>query len=94
MLRTNAELLSPLSTPPHGSKLPVEVVAPRRDKYLPLADSRAFTDACPHARLTVLDSISHVVPTLSPRDLRGLAQLDAVLVRLLAGARAPSYSRS
>ena len=93
VLRTNAELLSPLSTAAR-IEAPVEVVAPRRDKYLPLADSRAFTDACPHARLTVLDSISHVVPTLSPRDLRGLAQLDAVLVRLLAGARAPSYSRS
>ena len=93
MLRANAELLSPLSVAAR-IQAPVEVVAPRRDKYLPLADSLAFTDACPPARLTVLGSISHVVPTLSPRDLRGLAQLDAVLVRLLAGARAPSYSRS
>jgi pimeloyl-ACP methyl ester carboxylesterase len=92
-LQANAELLSPLTVAAR-TRAAVEVVAPRRDKYLPLADSIAFTDACPLARLTVLGSISHVVPTLSPRDVRGLAQLDAVLVRLLAGARAPSYSRS
>ncbi len=91
-LRANVELLSPVA---HAAdvRAPVEVVVPRRDKYLPLADSYRFSIACPRARLTVLDALSHVVPTVSPSDVRGLAQLDAVLVRLFAGARAPSYSR-
>lgn len=90
-LRVNVELLSPTS---HASNVeaPVELVVPRADKYIPLADSIAFAEACPTARLTVLDSLSHVVPTLSATDVRGLAQLDAVLVRLFAGARTPSYS--
>jgi pimeloyl-ACP methyl ester carboxylesterase len=90
-LRANVGLLSPVS---HADRVaaPVELVVPRADKYLPLADGMAFAEACPTARLTVLDSLSHVVPTLSPTDLRGLAQLDAVLVRLFAGARSPSYS--
>ena len=91
-LRANVELLSPVA---HAASVaaPVEVVVPRQDKYLPLADAYGFSVACPRARLTVLGALSHVVPTLSPSDVRGLAQLDAVLVRLFAGARAPSYSR-
>jgi pimeloyl-ACP methyl ester carboxylesterase len=89
-LRATMELLSPVS---HADRVqaPVELVVPREDKYIPLADGVAFAEACPSARLTVLDSLSHVVPTLSPTDARGLAQIDAVLVRLFAGAR-PSYS--
>jgi pimeloyl-ACP methyl ester carboxylesterase len=90
-LRANVALLSPTSHA-GGVTAPVEVVVPREDKYLPFADARAYADACPHARLTVLDSLEHVVPTVSPFDLRSLAQLAAVLVRLFAGARTPAYS--
>lgn len=90
-LRANVALLSPSA---HAARVerPVEVVVPRADKYIPLADAARFAEACPTARLTVLDSLSHVVPTVSPFDLRGLAQLDAVLVRLFAAARSASYS--
>jgi pimeloyl-ACP methyl ester carboxylesterase len=89
-LRANLQLLSAVS---HAAavRAPVELVVPREDKYIPLADGVAFAEACATARLTVLDSLSHVVPTLSPTDMRGLAQLDAVLVRLFSGARSPSY---
>lgn len=85
--------LSPVTTA-SGIKAPVELVVPRADKYVPFADATTFAEACPTARLTVLESLAHAVPRVSPAATRDLARLDGVLVRLLAAARAPaSYSR-
>jgi pimeloyl-ACP methyl ester carboxylesterase len=73
---------------------PVELVVGRSDKYFPPADAAAFARACPQARLTVLDSLEHAVPSFSPAAARDLLRLDGVLVRLLAAARGTqSYSR-
>ena len=58
----------------------------RADKYIPLADAVSFADACPTARLTILESLTHVVPTVSPKAARDLARLDRALVRLLAAS--------
>ena len=68
---------------------PVELVVGRRDKYVPLEDAAAFAESCPTARLTVLESLEHVVPRLAVREVRELARLDGALVRMLAS----SYSR-
>ena len=61
----------------------------RSDKYVPLEDAVAFAEACPAARLTVLESLGHVVPRLVVQEARDLARLDRALVRTLAA----SYSR-
>lgn len=65
---------------------PVELVVAREDKYIPLADATSFANACPRARLTVIESLAHAVPRLSPREARDLARLNGVLVRLLAAS--------
>ncbi|MBA3380381.1 MAG: hypothetical protein H0T97_00750 [Actinobacteria bacterium] len=82
-LRAGVELLSPIIV---ASRLeaPVELVVARADKYISLADALAFAEACPTARLTILESLTHVVPTLSPAAARDLARFDGILVRLLA----------
>jgi dienelactone hydrolase len=68
---------------------PVEVVVAREDKYVPLEDALAFMRVCSAARLTILDSLQHAVPSLSLGDVRDLVRLDRALVRMLAA----SYSR-
>jgi pimeloyl-ACP methyl ester carboxylesterase len=68
---------------------PVELVVARADKYVPLADALAFASSCPTARLTILDSLEHVVPRLAVGEARDLARLNGALVRTLAAA----YSR-
>jgi pimeloyl-ACP methyl ester carboxylesterase len=74
---------------------PVDIVVGATDKYFPAIDAEAFARACASARLTVLDSLEHAVPSLSPGAARDLLRLDGVLVRLLAAARDPtSYSRA
>jgi pimeloyl-ACP methyl ester carboxylesterase len=72
---------------------PAELVVAREDKYIPLEDARSFTRACPTARLTVIESLTHAVPRLALAEARDLARLDGALVRLLARARTQSYSR-
>jgi acetyl esterase/lipase len=64
----------------------VELVVARSDKYVPLADALAFVAVRPGTRLTVLESLEHVVPRLAVRDLRDLARLDAALVRTLTAS--------
>jgi dienelactone hydrolase len=68
-----------------GIRAPVEVVVGREDKYLPLADCERYAAACPAARLTVLDSLTHAVPSV--REVRDVAWLDGALVRALASVR-------
>jgi pimeloyl-ACP methyl ester carboxylesterase len=80
--------LSPVSGASRISA-PVELVVAREDKYIPFADATSFAEACTRARLTVLDSLAHAVPSLSPAHARDLARLHGVLARLVAA----SYSR-
>ena len=84
-LRASVEALSPLAVAGEIAA-PVELVVARHDKYIPLADATSFAKACPVARLTILESLTHVVPTVSPTAVRDLARLDRVLVRLLAAS--------
>jgi len=81
-VRTAIDAITPISVA-HRIGAPVELVVARRDKYIILADATSFAEACASARLTVLDSLEHAVPALSPRAVRDLARLDGVLVRLL-----------
>jgi pimeloyl-ACP methyl ester carboxylesterase len=86
--------LSPLAVA-HRIAAPVELVIGRADKYFPPADAAAFARACPSARLTVLESLEHAVPSFSPAAARDLFKLNGVLVRMFASARsAESYSFS
>jgi len=87
-LRAGVDLLSPLTVATRITA-PVELVVARADKYITLADALSFEATCPTARLTILESLTHVVPTISPTAARDLARFDAILVRLLAA----SYSR-
>jgi pimeloyl-ACP methyl ester carboxylesterase len=72
-----------------GIDAPVELVVAREDKYIPLSDARAFASACRGARLTILDSLEHVVPHLALDSAPDLVRLNTALVRTLAAA----YSR-
>jgi pimeloyl-ACP methyl ester carboxylesterase len=85
------ESLASLSTVRGAGRIeaPVEIVVARTDKYIPLADSLAFVEACPQARLTILESLEHAVPRLAVGEARDLARLNGALVRMLAA----SYSR-
>jgi pimeloyl-ACP methyl ester carboxylesterase len=71
---------------------PVELVVARNDKYIPLEDAAAFARACPSARTTVIESLEHAVPRVSPAATRDLARLDGVAVRFLAATCSSSYS--
>jgi pimeloyl-ACP methyl ester carboxylesterase len=87
-LRDAIDAISPISVARRISA-PVELVVAREDRYITLADATSFAEACPSTRLTVLGSLAHAVPELSPTAVRDLARLDGILVRLLAAA----YSR-
>jgi pimeloyl-ACP methyl ester carboxylesterase len=87
-LRAAIDVISPISVA-HRIVAPVELVVAREDKYITLADATSFAEACAGARLTVLGSLAHAVPDVSPTAVRDLARLDGVLVRMLAAA----YSR-
>jgi len=84
-LRTGVDLLSPITVATQITA-PVELVVARADKYIALADALSFAEACPTARLTILESLTHVVPTISPTAARDLARFDGILVRLLVDA--------
>lgn len=82
-LRTGVDLLSPITVATQITA-PVELVVARADKYIALADALSFAETCPTVRLTILESLTHVVPTISPTAARDLARFDGILVRLLA----------
>ena len=84
-LRAAVGLLSPITVAAQITA-PVELVVARADKYIALADALSFSAMCPTARLTILESLTHVVPTISPSAARDLARFDGILVRLLAAS--------
>lgn len=81
-VRANMRAVSPLATV-EKIVAPIELVVPRADKYIPLADSTSFAEACPTARLTILESLEHAVPSVSLAGARDLEQLNGVFVRFL-----------
>ena len=87
-LRAAIDVISPISVA-HRIAAPVELVVAREDKYITLVDATSFAEECTSSRLTVLGSLAHAVPDLSPAAVRDIARLDGVLVRMLAAA----YSR-
>ena len=84
-IRATAKALSPLHV---ASRLqaPVELATAPRDRYFPVAESRALTASSPYVRLTVTSLLAHATPRLSPRYLAELGQLNGFFVRALAAA--------
>lgn len=68
--------------------VPIELAAPPKDKYFPLAESRTIVDAAPDARLTVTATLEHAIPTGSADGLGDLAAFNGFVVRVLRTAAA------
>ena len=68
-------------------RAPVEIVTAPRDRYFPVAESRALVDASPRVRLTVTSLLAHATPRLDPRYLAELGRLNGFFVRSLLAAR-------
>ena len=85
-VRATVEELSPLRAAP-GLRAPVEIVTAPRDRYFPVAESRALVDASPRVRLTVTSLLAHATPRLDPRYLAELGRLNGFFVRSLLAAR-------
>jgi pimeloyl-ACP methyl ester carboxylesterase len=85
-VRATIEVLSPLRAAPR-LRAPVEIATAPRDKYFPVAESRALVAASSRVRLTVTSLLAHATPQLSPRYLAELGRLNGFFVRALAAAR-------
>ena len=81
-IRSTVADLSPLQ---HAASLraPVEIATAPRDRYFPVAESRALVAASPRVRLTVTSLLAHATPRLSVRYLAELGRLNAFFVRAL-----------
>ena len=84
-IRSTVEDLSPLQ-PAARLRTPVEIATAPRDRYFPVAESRALVAASPHVRLTVTSLLAHATPRLSPRYLAELGRLNSFFVRGLEAA--------
>ena len=84
-VKATVAALSPLHAAP-GLRAPVEIVTAPRDRYFPVAESRALVAATPRARLTVTSLLAHATPRLHPRYLTELGRLDGFFVRALLAA--------
>ena len=73
--------------PRAGLRAPVEIVTAPRDRYFPVAESRALVAASPRVRLTVTSLLAHATPRLDPRYLAELGRLNGFFVRSLHAAR-------
>jgi pimeloyl-ACP methyl ester carboxylesterase len=62
-------------------RAPVELASSPRDKYFPVAESRALAARAPNARVTVTTTLDHAIP--EPDDIPDLARFDAFVVRVL-----------
>jgi pimeloyl-ACP methyl ester carboxylesterase len=65
-------------------RAPVELASAPRDRYFPLAESRALAARAPAARLTVTTTLDHAIP--EPGDIPDLVRFDAFVVRVLERA--------
>jgi len=84
-VKATVAALSPLHAAP-GLRARVEIVTAPRDRYFPVAESRALVDATLRARLTVTSLLAHATPRLHPRYLTELGRLDGFFVRALLAA--------
>jgi pimeloyl-ACP methyl ester carboxylesterase len=84
-IRATVEALSPVRAAA-GLRAPVEIATAPRDRYFPVAESRALVAASPRVRLTVTSLLEHATPRLSPRYLAELGHLNGFFVRALAAA--------
>ncbi len=84
-VRVTVAALSPVRAAP-GLRAPVEIVTAPRDRYFPVAESRALAAASPLVRLTVTSLLAHATPRLHPRYLAELGQLNGFFVRALAAS--------
>jgi pimeloyl-ACP methyl ester carboxylesterase len=85
-VRANLEELSPLAGDERLS-VPVELIAGPRDKYFPVSESYAIVRIAPQARVTVTESLDHVEPNSSFRDLPAFLRVNGFMVRSLREAR-------
>jgi dienelactone hydrolase len=88
-IRAGIDRLSPV-VGAAGLRAPVELASAPRDKYFPLAESRALARAAIGTRVTVTVSamLGHSGPDLSLASLGDLARIDALGVRVLRAAAA------
>ncbi len=85
-IRSTVADLSPLR---HVASLhaPVEIATAPRDRYFPVAESRALVAASPRVRLTVTSLLAHATPRLSARYVAELGRLNGFFVRGLEAVR-------
>jgi pimeloyl-ACP methyl ester carboxylesterase len=84
-IRSTVIDLSPLHVAPR-LQAPVEIATAPRDRYFPVAESRALVAGSPNIRLTVTSLLAHATPRLSLRYLAELGRLNAFFVRALTAA--------
>jgi pimeloyl-ACP methyl ester carboxylesterase len=85
-LRTGHARLSPIAAA-GGLRAPIELASAPRDKYFPVAESRALAAAVPEVRLTLTSTLAHAVPEPSPGAIADFFRFDAFVVRVLQRAR-------
>ena len=81
-IRSTVNDLSPLRQAV-SLRAPVEIATAPRDRYFPVAESRALIAASPRVRLTVTSLLAHATPRLSVRYLAELGALNGFFVRAL-----------
>ena len=84
-IRSSHAALSPIAAAGR-LRAPVELASAPRDKYFPLAESRALAAAAPSGRVTVTRTLAHAIPEPSPRDVADLFRFDGFVVRVLERA--------
>ena len=82
-VRSTVEDLSPLRAAAR-LRAPVEIATAPRDRYFPVAESRALVASAAEVRLTVTSLLAHATPRLSVRYLAELRRLNGFFVRALA----------
>jgi pimeloyl-ACP methyl ester carboxylesterase len=82
-VRLTVDDLSPLCAAAR-LRTPVEIATAPRDKYFPVAESRALVASAAEVRLTVTSLLAHATPRLSFRYVTELQRLNGFFVRALA----------
>lgn len=82
-MRGEITSLSP-ATEANRIEAPVEIASAPRDKYFPVAESRAMEESIPDFRLTVTSAMNHAEP--EPSDIPAFLELNGFVVRSLENA--------
>ena len=92
-VREAAAALSPVHS--IGQVLaPVEIATAPRDRYFPVAESRALAALNPNVRVTVSSALAHAIPRLDGASLAGLYRFHQFLGRSLRAAGSDTDPRS